>query len=338
MTRAMTLNSSAMTRPVAGDLSRVANDDVPFVTCTWSRDVHYAKALLGSIHHFYPDRRIIVIAERDLCRHEIRQLRLFPNTEVIPVMNLVRRHKLHFVGLLNKLNILFLPDVTRAIFADADSVLVDTVADRVDWTKVFTSLCGGVVDLDVPEHRASFDTWAIDLEHARKFDDGFPTKTCRFLQSCHFAVNTTRFPYDLLFASLPHLGYRHGDPKPLRAGDQGFWNLLVNWSGIDQDAFDVLSVTVDSMPTAISRFKPEWNNIEWITDRSPKEISFIHYIGAGRRFRRNAHVCPRPLTWGTALYYDILGRRAYVTDEIRRTVAPVLRKAARLFDNSSTAP
>ena len=113
--------------------------DIPFVTCTWSRDVHYAKALLGSIRHFYPDRRIIVIAERDLPRRDIAQIRRFPNAEVIPVMELIRRHKLYLVGLLNKLNLLFLPGVQRSIFCDADSILVENVAEKVDPRKVFTS-------------------------------------------------------------------------------------------------------------------------------------------------------------------------------------------------------
>ena len=111
-----------------------AHADIPFVTFTWSRDVHYAKALLGSIRHFYPDRRIIVVAERDLPHHDIVQIRRFPNTEVIPVMDLIRRHKFHFVGLLNKLNALFLPGVPRVIVADADGPGVDgaeRIADAV---------------------------------------------------------------------------------------------------------------------------------------------------------------------------------------------------------------
>lgn len=326
-----------LSTPMTVNPCRGANDDVPFVTFTWSRDVHYAKALLGSIRYFYPARRIIVVAERDLGRHEMRQMQLFPNTEVIPVMDLVRRHKFHFVGLLNKLNVLFLPGVTRAIVADADSILVDAVADRVDWSRLFTSFCGTSVDLEVPEQRVNFDTWAIDLVQARALDEGFPTKTCRFVQGCHFAVDVGRFPYDLLFASLPHLGYRHGDSTPLRAGDQGFWNLLCNWSGIAHDACEVLPVTMHATPAAADQFKPQWNDVEWIAGRSLKEISFIHYVGGGRRFRRSAHVCPGPLTWGTALYYSILGRRAYVADEIRRTLAPALRKAGWLLDNCSTA-
>lgn len=326
-----------MTLPMAADPHHATYDDTPFVTFTWSRDVHYAKALLGSIRHFYPDRRIIVVAERDLCRHHIRQLGLFPNTEVIPVMDLVHRHKFHFVGLLNKLNVLFLPGVPRAIVADADSVLTDTVADRVDPGKVFTSFSGSTVDLEVPERRAVFDAWAIDLDHALKLDAGFPAKTCRFVQGSHFAVNTDRFPYDLLFSCLPHLGYHHGDPTALRAGDQGFWNMLVNWSGLAPDSCDLLPVTMNSTPTAADRFQPQWNDVRWIALRQPKEISFVHYVGGGRRFRRRDHVCPTPLAWATALYYDTLGRRAYVSDEIRRTIAPALRRAARLFDRRAAS-
>jgi hypothetical protein len=319
-----------MPSPAREIVARDAHANIPFVTFTWSRDVHYAKALLGSIRHFYPDRRIIVVAERDLPRHHARQIATFPNAEVIPVMDLVRRHKLHFVGLLNKLNVLLLPDAPRAIVADADSILVDKVADRVDAEKVFTAFTGSTVDLEIPEQRKIYHDWAISLDHAWQFDEGFPRKVCRYVQGCHFAVNTERFPYDLLYRMLPHLAFRHGDPAPLRAGDQGFWNLLINWSGLQPEDCEALPVTMSSTASQADLFKPEWNTVDWIERRESKEISFVHYIGGGRRFRRCDHVCPTPLEWGTALYYEAIGRRAYVPDEIRRTLAPVMRRLNRM--------
>ena len=306
-----------------------AHADIPFVTFTWSRDVHYAKALLGSIRHFYPDRRIIVVAERDLPHHDITQIRRFPNAEVIPVMDLIRRHKFHFVGLLNKLNVLFLPGVSHAIVADADSILVDTVADRVDPDKIFTSFTASTIDLEDPERRKIFHDWCISLDHAWLFDENFPRKICRYVQGSHFAVSTERFPYDLLHRMLPHLALQHGEPDPLRAGDQGFWNLLINWSGLQPDDCAMFSVTQSSAPAFFDQFKPEWNTVDWIERREQKELSFVHYLGGGRRFRRRDHVCPTPLEWGTALYYETIGRRAYVPDEIRRAIAPVMRRLSR---------
>ncbi len=308
--------------------------DIPFVTCTWSRDVHYAKALLGSIRHFYPDRRIIVIAERDLPRRDIAQIRRFPNAEVIPVMELIRRHKLYLVGLLNKLNLLFLPGVQRSIFCDADSILVENVAEKVDPRKVFTSFSASTVDLEEPHRRKIFNDWAISLDHAWLFDEGFPRKTCRYIQSSHFAVNTERFPYDLLHRMLPHLAFQHGESAPLRAGDQGFWNLLINFSGLQPDDCAMFPVTVNAVAANSGRFKPEWNTLDWIMRREPKEISFVHYVGGGRRFRRGDHVCPTPLEWGTALYYEAIGRRAYVPDEIRRAMAPVMRRLSKAISLS----
>ena len=323
----MTSQSPNMSPP--GSSRSPEASEIPFVTCTWSRDVHYAKALLGSIRHFYPGRRIIVIAERDLPRRDIAQIRRFPNAEVIPVMDLVRRHKLYLVGLLNKLNLLFLPGVPRSIFCDADSILLENVAEKVDPSKVFTSFSASSVDLEEPARRRIFDDWAISLDHAWLFDEGFPRKTCRYIQSSHFAVNTERFPYDLLYRMLPHLAFQHGEPAPLRAGDQGFWNLLINFSGLQPDDCAMFSVTVNSTPSNSERFKPEWNTLDWIERREPKEISFVHYVGGGRRFRRGDHVCPTPLEWGTALYYEAIGRRAYVSDEIRRGIAPVMRRLSK---------
>lgn len=303
--------------------------DVPFVTFTWSRDVHYAKALLGSIRHFYPERRIIVVAEKDLPRDDVRQIGRFPNAEVIPVMDLVRRHKLHLVGLLNKLNVLFLPGVDRAIVADADSVLVDLVDAKIDHTKVFTSLNGRPSIEGDAEQVASFERWSCTLADARRLDAGFRTSPHRYVQGSHFAVNTGRFPYDFLFRMLPYLGYTHQERSLLKCGDQGFWNLLANSSCLAPDDCSVVHCTESSCAQWRDTIKPEWNSREWIEERCPKEVSFIHYIGAGRRFRRRDHVCPTPLQWGTSLYYDAVGRRAFVPDEIRRTIAPFLRNLSR---------
>ena len=329
--------SAPPTTAVTASVRSAETSHIPFVTCTCSRDVHYAKALLGSIRHFYPDRRIIVIAERDISHRDFAQIAKFPNTEVIPVMDLVRRHKHYFVGLLNKMNLLFLHGVTQVIFCDADSILVDNVVERIDAGKVFTSFAASEfdVDLDVPEQRKIYHDWAISLDHAWLFDENFPRKICRYIQSSHFAVNTERFPYDLLHRMLPHLAFRHGEPAPLRAGDQGFFNLLINWSGLKPDDCAMFPVTVSSTPSEAERFKPEWNTLDWIVRREQKEISFVHYLGGGRRFRRGDHVCPTPLEWGTALYYEAIGRRAYVPDEIRRAMAPVMRRLSKAISLSA---
>lgn len=93
-------------------------------------------------------------------------------------------------------------------------------------------------------------------------------------------------------------------------------------------------VTVSSTPSEAAQLKPEWNTLDWIVRREPKEISFVHYVGGGRRFRRGDHVCPTPLEWGTALYYEAIGRRAYVPDEIRRAMAPVMRRLSKAISLS----
>jgi len=128
---------------------------------------------------------------------------------------------------------------------------------------------------------------------------------------------------------LPLLALQHGEPEPLRAGDQGFWNLLINWSGLHPDDCAIFSVVQSSAPAFSDQFKPEWNTIDWIERREQRELSFVHSLGGGRRFRRRDHVCPTPLEWGTALYYEAIGRRAYVPDEIRRAIAPVMPRLSR---------
>jgi len=302
-----------------------SDDDIPFVTFTWSRDVHYAKALLGSISYFYPHRRIIVVAERDLPTHDIRQISRFPNTDVIPVMTLIEKHKLHLVGLLNKLNVLFLPDVPKAIVADADSVLVDFVTEKLDTQTVFTGLNGSPSIESDERGLRSFEEWSCTLADARRLAPGFRESPLRYVQGSHFFLNTERFPYHLLFSMLPELGYRHADPSALKCGDQGFWNLLINHPSLAPHDCAVVPSTVSSSRRWPNATKPEWNTTQWLTTRSVKEVSFVHYIGSGRRYRRRSHVCPTPLEWGTAMYYHVLGRKAFVADEARRAVQLFLR-------------
>lgn len=308
--------------------------DVPFVTCTWSRDVHYAKALLGSLRFFHPDRRIIVIAERDLSRFDIRQLSAFPNTEVIPVMNLIRRHKLHLVGLLNKLNVLFLPNVTRVIVADADSILVDPLIPKINDETVFTALNGVVVQDGNAAKAKEFETWAYRREEAQKIDPAVRDRGIRYLQGSHFYVDAARFPYDLLMRALPFMGFDHGTPAVLRAGDQGFWNLLVNSSVLQEKDCAVVPCTAQVSPYEAD-LRPEWNSVSWVTRHELKNVSFLHYVGYGRRYRLRDHACPNPLLWASALYYAEIGRRCYIGDEIRRATSLVLRRLAKLSGSRS---
>jgi hypothetical protein len=295
------------------------SDMVTFVTFACRNDVSYAKALLGSIGHFYPDHPIRVVLESDVSTADEQQLKRFPNVRVHRVSDLIAQHKCHLTRLLAKLNVLFLPGVERALVADADSVLVDTVLDRVPPRTLFMGFRSHRANLDDPQARRSFSDWAIDLDAAQSLGWKLREPQVTFVGGSHFFVDVSRFPRQLVFELLPLMGYGHDTRMPLRAGDQGFWTYFANvYDLLDRGELHFADVAPDATKSQSLRL-PQANDLAWIAARRSKEISFIHYIGFSRRFLRRAHEFPTALSWATETYYERIGSRwDFIQDEARR--------------------
>lgn len=84
-----------------------------FVTATCANDVHYCKALLGSINYFHPETPIYVIADHSVSTHDVRQISRFPNVELLKVSDLNAHTKMLLTGLLTKLNLLLVDPCFR---------------------------------------------------------------------------------------------------------------------------------------------------------------------------------------------------------------------------------
>ena len=296
-----------------------AHDRTVFVTFTCRKDVHYAKALLGSIAHFYPSHAIHVVCESDVPAADFRQIQSFPNVVIHRVPDLIDRHKLNLTRLLAKFNVLFLPGVERALVADADSVLIDRVLDRIPRQSVFTGLAARPLDFDTDEGRQTFSTWCIDLEAMPRLGWSFKSSDRYYVGGSHFYIDVSQFPRQLLFDMLPLMGYRHDTRTPLRAGDQGFWSYVVNcWQGVLPDRVSALALSPGAVASAAARF-PQASDPQWIAAPVDKGASFIHYIGFSRRLLRRHHVFAEALCWATDEYYRrVPGPRMFVADEARR--------------------
>lgn len=300
--------------------------DTTFVTFACGRDVHYAKALLGSINHFYPDNRIVVVTESDIFERDIRQMSRFPNTRVYRVPDLMLEHKLHLTGLLAKFNVLFLPGVARALVADADSVLIAPVMEEINPHKLFTALHGRKIDPSDKVERESFERWAVDVPTVRKLHPAFGEHGLYYVQGSHFYVNVSRFPYDIFYGMLKLMGCDHKTLTPLRAGDQGFWNYLLNSGRVPEADFELKPATIQvgQTPRVAS-----CEDMEWVQRRVKKEWSFIHYVGFSRRYRRRDHDYAQVLQWATRRYYQIIGPSAYLHDELQRFMQSGMRAGRR---------
>jgi hypothetical protein len=294
-------------------------EPVTFVTFACRNDVHYAKALLGSIAHFYPSHPIRVVLEADVSSRDHEQLARFPNVTVHRVAELIGLHGLKLTRLLAKLNVLLLPGVQQALVADADSVLVDLVLERIPERTLFAGLTARPVNLDDPLAREAFSRWAIDLDRLSELGWKLRQGPTTFVGGSHFFVDVARFPKRLLPELLPVMGLGHDTTTPLRAGDQGFWTYLANvCDSVDPRELHFFDVAPDATPTNAARF-PMAHDPAWLADRRAKDLSFIHYIGFSRRFRRKAHQFPNALVWATRRYYEILGNPGdFPRDEARR--------------------
>jgi len=300
--------------------------DIPFVTFACARDVHYAKALLGSVNYFYPENRIFVVTESDISERDIRQMSRFPNTRVCRVADLMLEHKLHLTGLLAKFNVLFLPGVARALVADADSVLIAPVLEEIDPHKVFTALHGRRIDLSDKAERESFERWAADLSFIREFNPSLGKEQLYYVQGSHFYVNVDRFPFDTFYGMLKFMGYDHKTLTPLRAGDQGFWNYLLNSGRVPEADFELKPATIQVGQTPKVAL---CDDMEWVQRSAKKEWSFIHYVGFSRRYRRRDHDYAQVLQWATRRYYQIIGASGFLRDELRRFMQSGMRAGRR---------
>jgi hypothetical protein len=127
------------------------------------------------------------------------------------------------------------------------------------------------------------------------------------------------------------MGFGHDTATPLRAGDQGFWTYFANMhEAVPREALHFVDVAPDATPHQSAKF-PQAGDLSWVEARRGKELSFVHYIGFSRKFRRRDHEFAKILCWGTRKYYETLGTPLdFVRDEIRRVSFFSARAAARL--------
>lgn len=294
--------------------SDMSPTSVAFVTFACRKDVHYAKALLGSIRHFYPEHGIHVVLD-DVTMQDQQQIAQFPGVVLHRVEALVEKHGLPLRGLLAKLNVLFLPSVTRAMVADADSVLVGPVLDAVqdDYHVHFLN-----AESHVRSNRQDveiFDRWAIDLSELNRREGRSLPERFIFAQGSHFFIDVVGFPMALLQRMLPDMSLVHSPTHMLRAGDQGFWNYLANFGG---DFGMVTQHSPYTIQVGVAPHIAAYDDPAHFTSKEQKPYSFLHYVGSSRTYLRRWHEYPAALRWGTRLYYQRLGKAAFVRDEIGR--------------------
>lgn len=302
--------------------SGLLTEPLAFATCACSKDVHYAKALIGSIRYFYPGALIHVLLDDDVSLEDERQIATFPGLHTYRARTLLRSHGLPLRGLLTKLNLFFIPTLGRVVFADADSILVGPVDLTVKVDATLHMLDAAVMDPNVPANRDVFVRWAIDLDRCAEITEQPIPDQLIFAKSSHFSVNCRKFPVDLLERMLPLMGPTHSPTNVLRAGDQGFFNYLVNFPAAWGGSVAHSLATVQAGKT---HRIAAYNDVAYVAKNRVKPYYFIHYVGFCRRYLRRQHEYAAPLQWATGLYYQRFGNAAFLQDEIGRMRATVCR-------------
>ena len=314
----------------------MASTDVPFVTFVCAKDVHYGKALIGSLKWRYPGAVVHVVADTDTPAADVSQMRRVDGVVVHRVADLIAQHGFEFRGLLSKFNVFYLPGVDRAVVVDSDSVCLDDVVSKIDLRDVYVSLHGHAVDIADPAARASYERWAVQLGALPALGGVMPPGPVRFVSGSHFYLNVGEFPRELVSRLFPLLGLTHGHDGPLRAGDQGFWNFVVNFEPSLHERVSVQSLTwdADRISPAMSESAAARTLLEH--ERSVSAYSFIHYIGYCRQFLLGSHRYSKALTTATGMYYSLLeGAGTRQIDFIRRAGSMGLRRLRRIASRPS---
>jgi hypothetical protein len=293
-----------------------------FVTFACAKDVHYAKALLGSVRFFYPDHPVHVVLDDDVVDHHSGQMSKLPHVHVHRRSDLARLHQLDLRGLLAKLSVFFIPGVEHALVADADSVLTGPVLEHIDCSCVLNSLNSMTLDLADPSQRAMFARWAFDIDAIQARESRLVPQICPFVQGSHFYVNVEAFPKDVLLRMLPDMSQEHSDTHVLRAGDQGLWNYLAHFGQLHGITAIQSPVTIQ---VGVSPHDSRYDDVTFLERPDPKDYYFLHYVGFSRRFLRQRHEYSTALIWATRQYYRRLGSHRFLIDELRRTLALVSR-------------
>jgi hypothetical protein len=290
---------------------------VTFVTATCRKDVHYVRALLASIHAYYPDHRKVVFTDRDVPKGAIRALDRFPNTSVRPVGQFMADHKLSLTGLLTKLNMFFDTSLDRIVYCDADSVMIGPVLERlVENEKDFVSFNGRWIG-DNDSEMKSFSKYALDVGSLCESDRHLLVmENLYYFQSSHFYARCGSFPVSYIIDNRTRLNTSHGHPGVFRAGDQGLFNYVLNKHHIPMDRFR-------SDHIVLQAYGPDSQSMEidipyLTTSCTYKSKYFVHYLGPSRRYFLKAHRFGAVLDHYWRDYYRLNPASSMILDEVRR--------------------
>ncbi|MEY8848346.1 hypothetical protein AB9K26_06005 [Psychroserpens sp. XS_ASV72] len=252
--------------------------------------VHYCKALIASIEHYGIKNPVIIFKDGDFNLDSISQRK---NVTVLSTEELNACHDFNLRGLLNKINICFLPemgfDYDYYLHMDADSIITSqSFKSVIESSKSdFSILQGKQVDYLNSDIAKVFDNFAFVPSTFE--NTSFDLKNMWYFSSGHFIVNKTLINPLKSYLKVYRNELNTGFSKDTRFkfGDQGFFNFVVNVLSYEG------TIDVSLINDGIYGKEKAVNHNELTLDNVVKKrdtgVDFIHYTGPSRKANLKSH-------------------------------------------------
>jgi hypothetical protein len=284
--------------------------DIPFFIAVCARDVHYARPLVMSIRHQYPDNPIFLLPDGKMDLSEFNKIPgIYNAPKELDLPDLP-----HLTGLRNKIRLLYVREFDGLFFLDADTLLTGPVLDMISDPMAF--YVNAYSDQSFVLKDGSEQQWELigdiiyDPIFIREYDPAYFNRKAIHFISGHFYMPCKMVPTAWVDEVLPHLGLRHGDRPGFRYGDQGFLNYAFNkWSqenGPDMKYSEFTLFPNDKIDIS------DPPSLQKTLNRNEDRWKVLHYTKPSRKFLYEEHTYGDIMEYFASEYYD--GRK-----DLRRT-------------------
>ena len=250
--------------------------------------IHYCKALIASIEYFNPELPIIILKDGAF---NIDFVKNHKNVHVVDSKEINKIHGLDLYILLNKLNILFLPEIGYDfdvfLHLDADSVLTNTININDFDKDDFYILQGNKISCQDEKSIKNLSHYAFNPIDFEEYN--FNKNELYFFSASHIAINKRIIPLliDYLKIHRFELNKEFLNDKRIRFNDQGFLNLMVNHLS------ETGKIKVKLNDIGIYGYQDSKDFIDLTLSNIIKKIDtkvlFIHFTASSRKVTMKAH-------------------------------------------------
>jgi len=264
----------------------------------------YCRCLLSSIRYFGITAPIYILNDGN--KH-IEQLARISNVTIIDTKEINKNHDLKLTGLLNKLNLYFLPeagyDYDYYVHFDADSFLLANFENKYTGKEFdFAVMQGGVLDFSDKENLRIFNKYAYDPNVGRT--ELLASQI--YFSSGHFIINKKLFDKDHLRLYRKDINTDFSTDAFFKFGDQGYLNFYINELNLKGNV-----ILLDDI--GLYGKEPNMFDCNDVINKKYDTKSFIHYTGPSRHAFLFQHNYSELLKFYTKLFYKYISKKPSIT-------------------------